>query len=281
MIGAIIGDIVGSYWEFKEEKVRDAPFFIPESTITDDSILTLATASAIMDSQFYTRLYKFYTQKYPNYGYGPSFVEWAHTADTYITENHSYGNGAAMRVSPIGWAFDTPQRVMMEAQQSSGVTHCHPNAIMGAQATALAVYLARAGTSKADLKDIIENWFEYNLLLDLDDLHENYSFDITCQGTVTVALACVIQADSFEEVMRNGLYVGGDTDTLLAIAGSIAEPLYGVPSYMREEAEKILGKHSLQLLGILKDFEKKYGAKKAEDPSFFKTILNSLVNHRR
>jgi ADP-ribosylglycohydrolase len=125
MIGSIIGDIVGSYWEFREEKERDTELFRPESTITDDSILSVASAEAILRRQHYADMYQKYCRAYPTYGYGGSFVEWAHVSPNYIQPNASWGNGSAMRVGPIGWAFDSIQRTMMEAHQSSSVTHCH------------------------------------------------------------------------------------------------------------------------------------------------------------
>lgn len=270
MIGAIIGDIVGSYHEFRDEKDHEGPLFRPESTITDDSILSIASAEAILRNQFYSDLYQRYCRAYPSYGYGGSFLDWAHVHNNYITPNYSWGNGSAMRVSPIGWAFDSIQRTMIEAQQSASVTHAHPSGIAGAQATAAAIFLARTGVPKDEIYEAILEWFEYPSYDNLDTLHEEYSFDVSCQGTLPVAIACVMQADDFQQVMINGLYTGGDTDTLLAIAGSIAEPLYGVPEAMRIKAETILNQHSPALLGMLKEFERKYGAGKsiAEKKSF-------------
>lgn len=285
MIGAIIGDIVGSYWEFREEKVgKDEiiDLFRTESTITDDSILTVATAEAIIFKAFYSSSYQRYCRSFPTYGYGPSFMEWAHTNSGYLKESYSWGNGAAMRVSPIGWAFDSPQRVMQEAQQSACVTHCHPEGLKGSQATAMAVYMARTGSTKAEIREFMQDWFEYDLDLNLDTLHEEYVFDVSCQGTVPVALACVLQADSFEQTLRNGLYVGGDSDTLLAIAGAIAEPLYGVPEDLRKQAETIVHAHSPALLGMIHEFEKKYGKGKtaASNPDSIIDVLLKLIRRK-
>lgn len=285
MIGAIIGDIVGSYWEFREEKVgkgEEVDLFRTESTITDDSILTVATAEAILFKSFYSSSYQRYCRSFPAYGYGPSFMEWAHTNSGYLKESYSWGNGSAMRVSPIGWAFDSPQRVMQEAQQSACVSHCHPEGIKGAQATAMAVYMARIGSSKAEIIEFMQDWFEYDLDLNLDTLHEEYSFDVSCQGTVPVALACVLQADSFEQTLRNGLYVGGDSDTLLAIAGAIAEPLYGVPEALRKQAEAIVHAHSPALLGMLHEFEKNFGKGKAvaSQPESIINVLLKLLRRK-
>lgn len=281
MIGSVIGDIVGSFHEFRDEKDHEGPLFRPESTITDDSILSIATAEAILRTQHYSDLYQRYCRAYPTYGYGGSFLDWAHVNNNYITPNYSWGNGSAMRVSPIGWAFNTPQSVMIEAQQSACITHCHPSGIAGAQATALAIYMARTGVPKQEIYETILEWFEYEEYTELDTLHKEYSFDVSCQGTVPVALACVMQADSFEQVMRNGLYVGGDTDTLLAIAGSIAEPLYGIPENMRSEAVNMLNKHSPALLGMLCEFERKYGAGKTiAEPRSLGGIFKGLLRRR-
>lgn len=277
MIGAIIGDIIGSYHEFREEKVFDGDFFLPESTFTDDTILSIATADAILFSQSYTYNYQRYFRAYPTYGYGPSFCMWAQISDGYLKENNSWGNGSAMRVSPIGWAFDSVMRVMIEAQQSSSVTHAHFEGIKGAQAVAVAIFMARKGASKDQIRELIEASFEYDCSMNLDQLHEEYVFDVSCQGTVPVALSCVLQADSFEKTMRNGLYVGGDSDTLLAIAGSIAEPLFGVPQYMRDKAESMLSEASPSLLGTVREFEKRYGCgKSVADEGFYQDIIDTF-----
>lgn len=258
MIGAVIGDIVGSYWEGKTTK-GGPDLFLPESQITDDSILSIATASAILHRKDYTELYRHYANKYPNYGYGSNFMDWVVTPQSYLRHQKSYGNGAAMRVGPIGWAFNSVQDVLMQAQQSASITHCHPEGIKGAQATALCVFLARKGHSKDDIREVIQDWFEYDLIFNIDDLAENYKFEASCQKTVPQAIFCALYSNSFEETMLNGLKIGGDTDTLLAIAGSIAEPLYGIPDDMRSKAEEEISRHSHELLGTLKDFERKYG----------------------
>lgn len=139
----------------------------------------------------------------------------------------------------------------------------HPEGIKGAQATALAVFMARAGASKEDISQVMIEWFNYNLDIDLDDYHVEYKFDVSCMGTVPPAIVCALQANSFEEVLQNGLYIGGDTDTLLSIAGAIAEPLYGIPNDIREKAEAIVLKNSPVLLATIHEFEAKYGCGKA------------------
>ncbi|MHD0644261.1 ADP-ribosylglycohydrolase family protein [Pseudomonas aeruginosa] len=287
MLGAIAGDIVGSYWEFLEEKDRNADLFVAASTITDDSILTLATAEAIMRNSFYSDKYQQFARMYPNYGYGPNFMQWAQLSTNYVTPNNSFGNGSAMRVSPIGWAFNDLQRVMQEAQLSACITHSHPEGIKGATATATAVYMARRGYSKDEILEVMTGWFDYDIPTDLDHLNETYRFDVTCQGTIPVAIACVMQGNSYEEVLRNGLHTGGDSDTLLCIAGSIAEPLFGIPQDIREKTEMILHMHSPVLLGIMQEFERQYGCGKHIPPtddfeaekierekSFFKRLLS-------
>jgi len=265
MIGAAAGDLIGSYWEFKEEKPGkfDKEFFRKESTITDDTVLSIATAEAILSGRPYSEVYKSYCRRYVNFGYGPSFMQWAHTSDGYTQVNNSWGNGSAMRVSPVGWAFKTPQRVMMEAQQSASITHAHFDGVKGAQAVALAVYMARVGAGKDQIKAVMDEWFEYDVEIDLDEYHKEYSFDVSCKGTLPPAIACVLQAESFAEVMMYGKYIGGDTDTLLACAGAIAEPLFGVPVDIREKTEAAISMASPALLGTLHEFERKYGAGKA------------------
>lgn len=294
MIGSIIGDIAGSYWEFRDEKNRDSDLFLPESSITDDSVLSIATAEAIMTNQFYSGHYQKFFRHYKDFGYGPAFAMWAGSNSNYISESFSYGNGAAMRVGPVGWAFNTPQQVLMEAQQSACITHCHPAGIAGAQSIALAVFLARKGGTKEEIAEAMDLIFNYDVHMDLNHLHETYTFDPSCQGTVPPAIACVLQANSFEEALRNGLYIGGDTDTLMCIAGSIAEPLFGVPDHLRAKAEAVLASHSNSLLGIVKDFEKKYGCGKGiatapevnefkfldEEPTGFKYLLEMLKKFR-
>ena len=204
-------------------------------------------------------------------------MQWAHVSDGYTQVNNSWGNGSGMRVSPVGWAFDTPQRVMMEAQQSASITHAHFHGVQGAQATALAVFMARAGAGKDQIKAVMTEWFDYHVDIDLDQYHEEYTFDVSSQGTLPPAIACVLQADSFEEVMKAGLYIGGDTDTLLAIAGGIAEPLYGVPIDIREKTEAVILANSPALLGTLHEFERKYGAGKA----VASTSLDVMASLRR
>lgn len=283
MIGAILGDIAGSYFEFRDEKDRNADFFIPgHSTITDDSILTIATADAIINHRSYSEFYQLYARTYPTYGYGPSFMEWAHTNSNYTKPNFSWGNGAGMRVSPVGWAFESVQRVMSEGQMSACITHAHEEGTKGAQAVALAVFLFRNGVEAAVVEEVMNDWFDYLTRMDLDELNRDYTFTPSCQGTIPQALSCVFQATSFEEVLRNGLHVGGDTDTLLAIAGAIAEARFGVPDKLRKQGEEMLDKHSAKLLGVLRQFERLYGRKVEPggmDLPGLKALLNLVKLH--
>lgn len=283
MIGAIIGDIAGSYWEFRNEKDRDADFFIPgHSTITDDSILSIATADAIINHRPYTEFYQLYCRTYPQYGYGPSFMEWAYAGSNYTRQNFSWGNGAGMRVSPVGWAFESVQRVLSEAQMSACITHAHEEGTKGAQAVALAIFMFRNGVEPAVIEEVMNDWFDYLTRMDLDELNRDYEFTPSCQGTIPQALSCVFQASSFEEALRNGLHVGGDTDTLLAIAGSIAEARFGVPDKLRLKAEEMLDQHSAKLLGVLRQFERLYGRKVEPggmDLPGLKALLNLVKLH--
>jgi ADP-ribosyl-[dinitrogen reductase] hydrolase len=269
MLGAIIGDIIGSVHEFSKDKIRDAELFVDSSIFTDDSVLTLATASAVMeDSDYGERYGRFFTLYYnrqhsdymgPGIGYGPMFCEWGLTPINSRKPYNSYGNGSAMRVSPIAWKYNSLVDVMIEAQLSASCTHNHIEGIKGAQSVAVAILMGRQGFPKEEIKKLIETYFGYNLDFDLDNLHREYTFNATAHGSVPQAIFCALNANSFEEVMRNCLYIGGDTDTIGAIAGSIAEPLYGIPVEFRDKAMKILEDHAPNLMGIALEFEKRYG----------------------
>jgi ADP-ribosylglycohydrolase len=272
MIGAIVGDILGSTWEFKLEKPqKEPPFFLSDSHITDDSILTTATAHALLHkSSFkdaYCSFFKLYTghnKGMPsaiNAGFGGMFVDWALRAPEDQHPYFSYGNGSAMRVSPVGWIANSKEEVLSLALQSSYCTHDHPEGIKGAQSTAMAIYLARQGMSKKDIFSEITSLFDYPCDLDLDWLHEHYLFNETCPGSLPQAFSCVYHANSFEETISNALYIGGDSDTICAIAGSIAEAIWGVPEKMANIALNILYKNAPLMAGIVMEFEKRYGNK--------------------
>ena len=235
MIGAIAGDIIGSVYEFNPIKTKEFPLFHPRCSFTDDSVLTIAVAKAILEDGDYLRTILELARKYPNCGYGRMFQQWIHLPDP--KPYNSFGNGSAMRVSPVGFAFDTVKDVLEEAKRSAAISHNHPEGIKGAQAAALAVFLARTSRDKAEIRAELTRRFGYDLERTVDDIRPNYSFDETCQRTVPEAVVSFLDSESYEDTVRNAISLGGDSDTLACIAGGIAEAFYGgVPEEVREKA---------------------------------------------
>lgn len=234
MLGAIAGDIIGSVYEFIEVKPEyNFELITKYSHFTDDTVLTVAIADSILRNVDYKlKLYEYY-HRYPYAGYGRMFHEWAHKKNA--PAYNSFGNGSAMRVSPVAWAYDDLETVLSEAKKSAEVTHNHPEGIKGAQATAASIYLARKGKSKSEIKKFVEENFNYLLDYDLEDLRENYNFNETCQQTVPQAIFTFLISDDFEDSIRKAIYIGGDSDTLACINGSIAEAFYSVPDNIVEE----------------------------------------------
>lgn len=241
MIGAIAGDIIGSVYEWNNIKTKNFPLFSPNCFFTDDSVMTLAIAEGLMNggnSEEFIKAMKKYGHKYPAAGYGERFDNWLFSDN--CQPYNSYGNGSAMRVSPIAWAFDTLVEVEKYAEISSAVTHNHPEGIKGAQATAAAIFLARTGKTKAEIKAYLESNYGYNLSRTLDEIRPNYSFNESCQETVPEAIIAFLESLDFEDAIRNAISLGGDSDTLAAITGSIAEAAYGVPEEIKEKVLSIL-----------------------------------------
>jgi len=225
MIGAIAGDIVGSVYEQEPIKSKHFPLFDRHSRYTDDSVLTISVASAVLsDGDYKTAAWELGGQ-YPNAGYGASFVRWLRDLDP--QPYGSWGNGSAMRVSPIGWAFDSVAEVLRQARLSALISHDHPEGIKGAQAVALAVYLARKTQDKALISSEIGERFGYDLSRRLADIRPGYAFDVSCQGSVPEAITAFLESDSFEDALRNAVSLGGDSDTQACIAGGIAQAYYG------------------------------------------------------
>jgi ADP-ribosylglycohydrolase len=235
MLGAIAGDIIGSSYEFAGIKTKDFDLFNQYSRFTDDTVLTIAVADRLVYGGDYHRLFKAYCLNYPNAGYGGSFAHWA-TSESQEPYN-SWGNGSAMRVSPIGYAFDTLDRVLLEAKNSAVATHNHPEGIKGAQAIASAIFLARTGKSKLEIKDYIRSTFSYNLDRTLDIIRPDYTFEVSCQASVPEAIIAFLESIDFEDAIRNAVSLGGDSDTQACMAGGIAEAFYGgVPSEIANQA---------------------------------------------
>jgi ADP-ribosylglycohydrolase len=239
MLGAIAGDIIGSVYEFASFKEYDFPLFSKESFFTDDTVLTVAVADALINKLDIAKTLKKYALKYPDRGYGGNFSKWMHSSS--LAPYHSWGNGSAMRTSPIGFLFNNEVDVLQTAREYAEVTHNHPEGIKGAQATALAIYLARKGDTKEEIKSSITRWFDYDLSRTLDEIRPEFIFDESCQGSVPPAIIAFLESENFEDAVRKAISLGGDADTLACITGSIAEAYYGqVPEEIATETLKRL-----------------------------------------
>ena len=251
MLGAIIGDIVGSRFEFNPTNDYDFELFTDECSFTDDTICTIAVADALLKGIDYGKSIHTWCRRYPNPmgGYGISFRKWV------MSDNpqpyNSYGNGAAMRVSPIGMWFDEKD-IYPEAEKCAACSHNHPEGIKGAEATASAIFLGRTGHTKAQIKAYIEESFGYNLDRTCDKIRPNYHHVESCQETVPEAITAFLEGESFEDVIRTAVSLGGDCDTLTCIAGSMAEAFYGVPEELKAECRNRLPE---DLLEVVRRFE--------------------------
>lgn len=255
MIGAIIGDIVGSRFEFNNHRSKDFELFTDECFVTDDSIMTLAVAKAIMETcrtfessvvtsgfsdEFYSvlerntiRYMREIGRKYPNCGYGSRFYQWIFSDSP--RPYNSFGNGAAMRISPVGFVARSEKEAVKMSKVVTSVSHNHAEGIKGAEATVIAIFMARTGSSKEEIRSRITRDY-YELDFTLDEIRDTYEFDETCQGTVPQAIEAFLESTSFEDAIRNAISIGGDSDTLAAITGGIADAYYGVPTDMEEKA---------------------------------------------
>jgi ADP-ribosyl-[dinitrogen reductase] hydrolase len=236
MLGAIVGDVIGSPHEADNLKSTRFPLFDRGARCTDDSVLTVATADALLNGRPYGPTYQDYFHRFPDAGYGGQFVVWANRRES--RPYNSWGNGSAMRVSPVGWARDTLDEVLDEAERSAAVTHDHPDGILGAQAVAACVFLARTEHSRSRIRDFVHDGCRYPLDRTLDQLRPSYEFDPSCKGTVPVAVQAFLESTDFESAIRLAVSAGGDSDTIACIAGAIAHAFYGaVP---RELLEPVL-----------------------------------------
>lgn len=261
MLGAIFGDVVGSVYEHHNIKSKEFPLFSPLSDVTDDSVLTCAVASAFLEylaapkltdlRQVMIRNLKSFGNSHRYLPYGGRFRQWME--DPAANEPYgSFGNGAPMRVSPAGWLFDSLPEVMDMAEISAAVTHDHPQAIAASRAVAGAVFLAGKGADKAQIRSFLaENYCDINFTL--DEIRPGYTFDVSCDGTVPFAMAAFLESVSFEDAIRNAVSLGGDSDTLAAITGSVAEAYYGIPADLEAQILEIL-ESSYDLLQTLQEF---------------------------
>ena len=254
MMGAIAGDIIGSVFEGSGIKSTEFPLFSAHSTYTDDTVLTVAVAAAILDQRDYADTLREFGRRHPGRGYGGFFRQWL-TDDSQGPYN-SWGNGSAMRVSPVGWAFDSVERVLFEAKRSAEITHNHPEGVRGAQATALAVYLARRAASKEKIRREIEDRFEYGLTRTVEEIRSNYRFDVSCQGSVPESIMCFLDSRDVESAIRLAVSLGGDADTMACISGAIAEAFYKeIPDLISAEVKRRLPP---DLLTVVERFCGKY-----------------------
>ncbi len=257
MYGAILGDIIGSPYEFdRGNKTKDFPLFSDRSKFTDDTVMTIAVAQAFLDAQpsadetwVRHRLInsmQAWGKRYPHAGYGGRFRWWLKEKNP--KPYNSYGNGSAMRVSSVAWLIDDLEDVRKAARLSAEVSHDHPEGIKGAEATAAAIYLARTGSDKAEIKVYVEQEFGYDLSRTCDEIRPNYHHVESCQETVPEAITAFLEGNDFEGVIRTAVSLGGDCDTLTAIAGSIAEMYYGVPEELKAECRRRLPEDMLEVL---------------------------------
>ena len=241
MLGAMIGDIIGSVYEWNNWKDKRFKLFHPQCRMTDDSVMTAAVASALLSSdlsdleQFKENLvaemHRF-GKAYPGLGYGPRFEKWLIQGDT--KPYGSLANGSAMRVSPVAWVAETMEECLTLAKASAEVTHDHPEGIVGAQALAGAIFLAKMGERKEVIRDFVENY--YSLDFTLDGIRDEYQFDVSCAGSVPQAIVAFLEATGYEDAIRNAVSIGGDSDTIACMTGAVAAAFYGIPKDIREEA---------------------------------------------
>lgn len=254
ILGAIIGDIIGSVYEWHNIKTTGFPLFGKHSMFTDDSVLTVATMDCILHQAYFAQSYQLYGRKFPFAGYGGFFMEWIEDEDP--KPYNSWGNGSAMRVSPAGWACNTLDEVLDLAKRSAEVTHNHPEGIKGAQAIASTVFLARTGKTKAEIKQFIEQTFNYDLNRTLDEIRPDYQFDVSCQGSVPEAIIAFLESTDFESAIRLAISLGGDSDTIACITGGIAEAFYGeIPEYIIENSLRVL---PVEFIRLIENFSVRY-----------------------
>jgi ADP-ribosylglycohydrolase len=252
MLGAIAGDIIGSAYERHSIKTKKFELFSKYSKFTDDTVMTIAIVKAILNDEKYLEYVVDFGKRYSDVGYGASFRKWLQSWNH--KPYNSWGNGSAMRVSAIGFLFDSEQEVLYEAKRSAEITHNHPEGIKGAEATALAIFMARKGKGKNQIRERISKQFDYDLNRTVDEIRPNYAFQVSCQESVPESIICFLDADSYEDTIRNAISLGGDADTMACIAGGIAEAYYGeIPQEILKEVYKRLPKEFLEIVLSFRD----------------------------
>ena len=243
LLGALVGDIIGSVYERRNTKSTEFELFTPWSRFTDDSVMTLAVARWLTEDKEHTkhhliRCMQELGRRYPRAGYGCGFKRWLYE-DSPLPYN-SWGNGSGMRVSPVGFYAQTLEETLRLAELSASVSHNHPEGVMGAQAIAASMFLCRRGKTKAEIKNYVESAFGYDLNRTIDEIRPTYRFDVSCQGSVPEAIIAFLEGNSFEEVIRLAISLGGDSDTIGCMAGAIAACMYPIPDYIAEKCDSIL-----------------------------------------
>jgi ADP-ribosylglycohydrolase len=257
IIGAVIGDVIGSVFEWNNTKTTDFDLFNPKCDFTDDTVLTIAVADSILNKKDFAKTIWEYGRKYRGRGYGGSFRNWLQEDN--LKPYGSFGNGSAMRVSAIGFAFNDIETVLEVAKQTAEVTHNHPEGIKGAQATAAAIFLARHGKTKQQIKDYITETFKYNLDFTLDEIRPTYKFDVTCQGSVPQAIVAFLESSDFESAIRLAISIGGDSDTIACITGGIASAYY--KQIPQEIIDFVVDKLPSEYIEIMNKFDEQYDRK--------------------
>jgi ADP-ribosylglycohydrolase len=254
VLGAIAGDIIGSAYEWQRTKSYSFELFTPASTPTDDTVLTVAVADCILHGKDYATTLREYGHRHPHAGWGGMFFAWLFSSDP--APYNSFGNGSAMRVSPVGFAFDTLDEVLAEAERSAEVSHNHPEGIKGAQAVASCILLARQGRSKGEIKDFVEARFGYDLNRTLDEIRPSYRFYETCQQSVPEAIVAFLESTHYEDAVRKAVSLGGDADTLACMTGGIAQAYYRtIPALIIEQARARLPD---DFMAIIDEFEARF-----------------------
>lgn len=254
LLGAIAGDIIGSIYEVRNVCSTNFPLFTDGSDFTDDTVLTVAVADAILNERDFGQTIWKYGRKHRNRGYGGMFIRWLQERNP--KPYGSYGNGSAMRVSPVGCACNTMEEVLELAKRSAEVTHNHPEGIKGAQATAAAVFLAKINTTKKDIREYIALRFGYNLDFTLDNIRPHYEFNATCQGSVPEAIVAFLESEDYEDAVRLAISIGGDSDTIACIAGGIAAAYYKhIPD---EIVDPVLDRLPADFIDIVDRFDAKH-----------------------
>ncbi|MBL7818077.1 MAG: ADP-ribosylglycohydrolase family protein [Saprospiraceae bacterium] len=260
MIGAIAGDVIGSVYEWRNTKSIDFPLFTKPSFIskgsrfTDDTVLTMAVADCILNNKPFNLNLAAFGRKYPDAGFGKFFKEWMY--GTELQPYGSFGNGSAMRISPVGFAFGTLEETLRVAKEAASATHNSEEGIRGAQSVASAIFLARNGQNKADIKQYIETTFGYNLDFTLDEIRPTYSFEVRCDGSVPQAIRAFLEGLDYETTIRLAISIGGDTDTIACMAGGVAAAFYqSIPNAI---TEGVLERLPQEFIDLLEAFEEKF-----------------------